>query len=188
MKRSALPMLIALVALGCGATTTKQTPQTSSSPLNLLQTERDIDGAVVGESDPKTQATVVIVFASWCGPCRHELAILGQISKQRPAVRIIGINAYEEWGNRSDEARLRRFLGQNAPWLQVVHAQRALLRAFGGVPKIPSLFLFDRDGRLVRAFKKDRRAPPGRQELQRAIDRAVGAAVSSRTVTRRQPD
>ncbi len=166
IARSLLLAVVALASTGCGAA---QTSSTAPSPLTVLTAERDIDGTVVGEAAAGTQATVVVVFASWCGHCRRELAILGEISRQQPAVRMIGLNAYEQWGNRSDEQRLRQFLGEYAPWLQVVRARENLLGAFGGATKIPTLFVFDREGRLVREFRPTRRRPPGREELLRVL-------------------
>jgi thiol-disulfide isomerase/thioredoxin len=117
--------------------------------------------------------TLVVVFASWCGACRAELATVDAVRARHPTLRVVGLNAYEEWGALSDEARLRAFVGEHAAWLRVVPAGDDLLPALGGVPKIPSLFVYDRAGRLAAAFRRDRRAPPDAAELDAALAAAA---------------
>ncbi len=136
-----------------------------------------IDG---GELSRDARPTAVVVFASWCGPCRHELATLGKIREQYPTLRIIGVNAYEDYGNRSDESRLQTFVEANAPWLtQIVHADAALLRSFGSVPKSPTLFIYDETGGVVAEFRRNKRPPPSHDELEAAIRSAVRNQPSS---------
>lgn len=175
MKRSVLSAaILAACAAGCARSATGAAePEPASGGLHRLMSSTDIDGKHVGETSAEHAATVVVVFASWCGPCRHELALLSEIRERQPKVRIIGLNAYEDWGELSDEQRLRAFLGENAPWLQVVHADDTMLEAFGGVPKIPTLFVYDQQGRQVVAFRRNKRTPPTRDELESAISRAA---------------
>jgi thiol-disulfide isomerase/thioredoxin len=137
---------------------------------------KTIDGAVLAA---ETRPTALVVFASWCGPCRQELAALGEIRQKFPTLRIIGLNAYEDYDQRSDEERLRNFLGENAPWMtQIVHADSALLRGFGNVPNIPTLFVYDDKGGVVAEFRRNRRAPPSHQELEAAIALAVDGSAT----------
>lgn len=130
-----------------------------------------IDGAQIAA---ERRATALVVFASWCGPCRRELAELGALRLKYPALRIIGLNAYEDYKEASDEQRLRKYIADNAPWLtQIVHADPNLLASFGKVPKIPTLFIYDEQGVVVAEFRRDKRPPPSHQELDAAIARAV---------------
>lgn len=157
--------LLALVAVAC---TNKSPPAPVTLGYRTVVEAHDIDGRLVGAA-PDKRATIVVFFATWCGPCRHELQILDELHAARPNVRIIGVNAYEEWRNMSDQAKLRNFLKHNAQWLQVVRADKAIFEAFGGVPKIPSLFVFDRNGRIIKEYRGARRAPPTRGELDRLL-------------------
>lgn len=142
--------------------------------LARLLHSRDLEGNPVGPPAPATAATVVVVFATWCEPCRHELATLGDLAGTEPRLRIVGVNAYEEWGARSDDLRMRRFLAEHAPWLQVVvRADQRLLDAFGGIPRVPTLFVYDAAGALVREFRRSDRDPPTRQELEEALAAAL---------------
>lgn len=141
--------------------------------LRRVQAATDLDGAVVGPAPADKQVTAVVVFASWCGVCRHELAILGELLTEEPRLRVIGVNAYEEYADFSDEQRLRAFVAETAPWLQVVRADAALFAALGRPTKIPSMFLFDRDGAVVETYLRVRRRPPDKAELAAAIARAL---------------
>jgi thiol-disulfide isomerase/thioredoxin len=134
---------------------------------------RDIDGKPLARDAPVAQATVVVVFASWCEPCRGELAQLAELHSAEPGLRIIGVNAYENWGSLSDAQRLRGFLARHAPWLSVVVADDGMLAEFGGVPKIPTLFIYDRRGRVVREFRRDQDLAPTRVDLESAIASAL---------------
>lgn len=141
--------------------------------LRRVLAATDLSGAVVGPAPAGKEATLLVVFATWCGPCRRELALLGELAAEEPRLRIIGVNAYEEYNDLSDEARLRAFLAESAPWLQVVRADGDLFAALGRPAKIPTLFVFERDGALVEAYLRAQRRPPDKAELQAAIERAM---------------
>lgn len=189
MLPSLRPSLLALALVSVWASTCASQPQTRRAsqparPAPVLQVLGDamtgyaevmraqtIDGTPVGED---RRATALVVFASWCGPCRQELADLGALRKKYPALRVIGLNAYEEYNEFSDELRLRKYIADNAPWLtQIVHADAAMLTSFGKVPKIPTLFVYDEAGTVVAEFRRDKRPPPSHEELETAIARAV---------------
>jgi thiol-disulfide isomerase/thioredoxin len=150
-----------------------RTPADLDRGFEAVLASVDLDGQRVGQV-PDKEVTALVVFASWCGPCRAELAVLGELSQDEPRLRVIGINylAYEEYADRSDDRTLRAFLAENAPWLQVVRAGDELMDALGRPQKVPSLFLFDRSGRLMRAYLRARRRPPTKEELGAGI-RAV---------------
>ncbi|MEM9490141.1 MAG: TlpA disulfide reductase family protein [Myxococcota bacterium] len=157
--------------------TTKATTKTSGDlarGLQLLHAARDLDGQTVGSAPADKEVTAIIVFASWCGPCRAELAVLGKLRNTEPKLRVIGVNYYEEFDDLSDESKLRSYVADNAPWLQVVRADEALFEALGRPPKIPTLFVFDKQGRLVESFlRAERPQPPTMAELKKSIDRAL---------------
>ena len=129
----------------------------------------DLDGAPVASRMVAGAPTIFVVFASWCVHCRHELGVLAELRAAEPRVQIIGLNAYEDWQDTSNEAQLRAYVAANAPWLTVVRTDAAMLRDLGGVAKIPSLFVFDGAGHLARGYKRDERTPPTLAELQAAI-------------------
>jgi len=170
-------LVCVLAALGC-TSSERPSPERAAPSYRLVLDSKDIDGTAVGVPGPETRATVVVFFASWCGPCQRELGVLDELVKTDSALRVIGINAYEEWSDRSDERKLRAFVSDNAPWLEVVTATPELMAAFSGVPKIPTVFVFDAEGQLVEEFRRDRRDPPGKEELAKAIATAKAGPAS----------
>ncbi len=125
----------------------------------------------------EARPTVVVFFASWCGPCRAELANLGRLHEKHPGVRIIGLNSYEDFRDYSDTQQLRAFLDSNAPWMtEVVSADEAMLIDFGRVPRIPTLLVFDASGKISAEFRRDQRRPPSYEELESAVTNAAKAA------------
>lgn len=161
---------------GCHAETDSAPAATAEVGLAKLGKRTDMTGARLDLES--ADAIVVVVFASWCAPCRRELAALSELRAGYPGVTIVGLNAYEEFDDFSDEKKLRAFLAAEVPWLTVVRDDGTLLETFGGVPKIPTLFIFDRDGKLVHEFRRNKRPPPNKQELAAAIDSAVKRGAS----------
>lgn len=118
--------------------------------------------------------TLVAVFASWCEPCREELGVVNMLRERHPTLRVIGLNAYENFDNLSSEKKLVSFLQESAPWLTVVRDKdKSLIAQFGGVPKIPTSFVFDSSGRVVAEFRRDQRDIPSEGELEAAIELAT---------------
>jgi thiol-disulfide isomerase/thioredoxin len=114
----------------------------------------------IGRLAPGQRATVVMVFASWCGHCRDEMLVLSELHERHPDVRFLGVNyrAHEEYDGRGDAGAVREFVAARGPWLRVVPADEALWTRLGRPPKVPTLYVFDGAGVLARSF--DRRVDP----------------------------
>lgn len=147
-------------------------PVTVSDPAAawpLLAAAPDVRGAPVGDD---RRPTVVVVFASWCGHCRHELDELSWLMGQRDDFRVVGINFrhHEEYDDRGSAEAVDAFVRDHAPWLRVVPAGGELWTALGGPPKVPSVFLYAPDGRLAQSWDRRVRAAPDARELGAALD------------------
>jgi len=111
---------------------------------------------LAGRPMPELEGRIVIVsfFASWCAPCIDEFAYLGSIYNayggEDPV--IVAVNLHESWAGNRDAARLRRFIKRTRPLFTVVRGDDRIASAFGDVQQIPSLFMFDRKGRLAYRF------------------------------------
>lgn len=181
-------ILFALLFIGCtGSTppakhaeqrTRARTPADIEKGYRAVLASTDIAGQRVGELAGK-EVTALVVFASWCSPCRAELAILDEIRQEEPRLRVIGINytKYEEYAGLSNDSALRTFLAESAPWLQVVRADDTLMDGLGHPRKVPSLLIFNRRGQLVKTYLRARRRPPTKQELKAGILASIPAQV-----------
>jgi thiol-disulfide isomerase/thioredoxin len=136
----------------------------------LLARARDLDGRVVGEAPGR--ATIAIVFASWCGHCRHQIAQLAEVIDGRDDVRVVGINFlhHEEYDDRGDSQAVRAYLAGEAPWLQVVPAGEDLWRALGSPSKVPTLYVFDDAGELRQVFDRRTGELPTYSDLIAALN------------------
>jgi cytochrome c biogenesis protein CcmG, thiol:disulfide interchange protein DsbE len=113
----------------------------------------DLEGRPVSREDLAGRAVLVEFWATWCPPCRGTLGWLGDLRRRHGDRLVVLAPALE-----SDEADVRRVAaGIDAP-LRWAMGSPDLARAFGDVSAMPTLLLFDGQGKRVASFYG---APPG---------------------------
>lgn len=120
------------------------------------------------------RVVLVTFFASWCGPCRVELQHLKELraAYRGFGVEVVAVNRFETFDDLSDHRRLAAYLERLDPAFPVVKGDDAVARAFGGIERIPTLFVFDRQGRPATRFvnaRGDGQAAPTLQSLAERI-------------------
>jgi len=134
---------------------------------------KTLAGQPVGQDE---RPIAMVFFASWCSHCREELVELAELRKQYPTLRVIGLNAYEEFRDFSDQERLRTYIADNAPWLtEIVEADENMRARFGNVPKIPTLIVYGGGGNVVAEFRREKGTAPTYKTLEQAIAKAVAS-------------
>ena len=137
------------------------------SALPALQGEPVMPDALDG------RITVVTFFASWCPPCREELLHLKEFRARHGAeVAVVAVNIFEDFGGVKNPGRLSRFLEVADPAFYVLGEGERISSLFGDVRRIPTLFLFDNDGRSRLHFIHERDATKmftTTEELEAAI-------------------
>jgi len=91
-------------------------------------------------------ATLLVFWASWCGPCLMEIPALIRLHEKYGArsFQVVAINVDEP--EKLDQAkRLAAKYGINYPTL--IGSQETM-RDFGGVQALPTSFLIGKDGRI----------------------------------------
>ena len=110
---------------------------------------------------------LVEFWATWCPPCRGTLAWLGELQAAATATGVVVLAAAIE----SEEADVRRIRDELGLPLRFAMGTPEMARAFGDVSAVPTLFVFDRQGRTRGTFYG---APPS---LHAEAEKALGAAL-----------
>jgi thiol-disulfide isomerase/thioredoxin len=104
----------------------------------------DIDGRKLSREDLAGRVVLVEFWATWCPPCRGTLAWLGELKKRYGDRLVVVALALE-----SDEAGVRKLAAEMSLPLTWAMGSPEVARAFGDISAVPTLFLFDREGRTA---------------------------------------
>jgi len=139
----------------------------AGDPAPAVQAETWLNGDPVNPAESDGETIYVVEFwATWCPPCRGTLAWLGQLQQRHPQDVVVLAAAIE-----SEEADVRRIRDELGLPLRFGMGSPDMARAFGDLSAVPTLFVFDRQGRTRGAFYG---APPS---LHAEAEQALAAAL-----------
>jgi len=147
--RADLTRMLKLILAGDQASARAQAASPDSDTLATLPGFAlvDLDGRPVTPGDLAGKVVLVEFWATWCPPCRGTLAWLGGLQKQHPKDVVVLTAAIE-----SEEADVRRIRDELGVALRFAMGTPDMARAFGDLSAVPTLFVFDRQGRTRGAF------------------------------------
>jgi thiol-disulfide isomerase/thioredoxin len=153
--RADLTRMVELVLAGRKEAARAQAAPSAAGEVAALPafTLSDLDGRPIAAADLAGRAVLVEFWATWCPPCRPTLSWLGELKKRHGEDLAVLAIAVE-----SDEADVRALAAELALPLRWGIGTPEVARAFGDVSAVPTLLLFDRQGRAAGAFYG---APPG---------------------------
>jgi thiol-disulfide isomerase/thioredoxin len=127
---------------GDGARVIRFASNGQPAPPFLVQ---DLDGNVVSTAAWQGKVVLLNFWATWCPPCREEIPVLIELSKQYPEqLLVVGVSMDD--GPTDEVKDFASAEGINYP---IVMWSRELVKAYGGVPALPTSFLIDKQGHVV---------------------------------------
>jgi thiol-disulfide isomerase/thioredoxin len=123
-------------------------PKVGELPPDALG--RDRSGTEQSVSMHRGKVVIVTFWASWCGPCRRELPILGKFQSAvgKEHLEIIAINVKEPKSDFNAVVRANRDIA-----LTWVHDTSGATSLRYGVDALPNLFIIDREGKIAHVHR-----------------------------------
>jgi thiol-disulfide isomerase/thioredoxin len=119
-------------------------PELAAFPDVVLE---DLDGKKLSRAELQGKVVLVEIWATWCPPCRPTLRWLAGVARRHGASVAIVTVAVE-----SDPEATRKLAAEIGPDLLWVTGTPEVVRAFGDVSAVPTLLVFDRQGRGAGSF------------------------------------
>lgn len=105
----------------------------------------DLDGNPVSTATWKGKVVLLTFWATWCPPCREEIPMLISLqNRYKDRLQIIGASIDD-----APPGEVKEFARQAGINYPIVMAGQGLVREYGGVPALPTMFVVDREGRVV---------------------------------------
>jgi thiol-disulfide isomerase/thioredoxin len=131
-----LSFALLTVLLSCGS----QSAKISVADIEL--TKLDGTSTSIGAAS-KDRPLLVSLWAVWCQPCKRELPVLQDISRQRQDLAILTVNIGD------DPEKIESFLSDNGLSISVaIDNSGALLEALDAAT-VPVTVLFDTNGKVL---------------------------------------
>jgi peroxiredoxin len=109
----------------------------------------DLTGAQVASSSFQGKVVILDFWATWCPPCREEIPHLVNLqAKYRDqGLAIVGLSL--DAGGARD---VKPFAEEHDVNYTMLIANEEVAKAYGNITSIPTTFVIDRDGKIVRRF------------------------------------
>ncbi len=108
-----------------------------------------VTGATVNSSDFSGKTLLVTFFATWCPPCMQEVPSLIELQEAygKKGFSVVGLSV-----DQSGAKVVRRLIQRRSINYPVLMAESSTARDFGGVVGIPTSFLVNRKGVVVKKY------------------------------------
>ena len=153
MKLNRLQVLILLTVLAVIVILAKYTSTSNSSVENVRPAPQfslaNLDGKNVSLKDFADKVMVVDFWATWCGPCREEIPHLNKLYEnyRGKGVVVVGISMDAE-----GPEVVKQFAKELRMEYPVVMGDENVQQDFGGIVGLPTTFIIDRKGNIVKKY------------------------------------
>jgi thiol-disulfide isomerase/thioredoxin len=108
---------------------------------------KSVDRKLVKSSDFSGKVVILDFWATWCGPCRLEIPSFIELQKQYAdkGLVIVGVSL-----DQNGASAVKPFMVKTGINYPVLLGDQTIVSSFGGVEAIPTTFIIDRGGKIVR--------------------------------------
>lgn len=156
--------LISILALaGCNSapkeTAQTETPQasgtapatTDGNPGSMAAAYQvtDLDGKTVTHADFAGKVVILDFWATWCPPCKAEIPHFNTLQAKygSQGLNIVGMSL-----DTGGAKEVREFMQKTKIDYTMLIASDEVAKAYGGINSIPTTFVIDRQGKIVKRF------------------------------------
>ena len=142
--------LAALLAASSGVQAAEQPQQPGIGEAPPTIGLKDRGGSVIDLAALQGKVVVVTFWASWCGPCRRELPMLGKVQEVvgREHLEVVAVNFKEPRRDFNAVIRANKDLD-----LTYVHDERGVVSDRYGVTALPNMFIIGQDGLIAQTHR-----------------------------------
>ena len=108
-----------------------------------------VDGKTVSSQEYKGKALLITFFATWCPPCRQEIPTLKKLQDEykEKGFSVIGLSV-----DQGGPKVVKKLIEQEKIQYPVLMSNRSVEKGFGGIAGIPTSFLVNKKGNVVRRY------------------------------------
>jgi cytochrome c biogenesis protein CcmG/thiol:disulfide interchange protein DsbE len=159
-----LALAVATFLAGCSSSPDSSSGATQPAPQFSFSS---LEGKTVAMKDLANKVVVVDFWATWCAPCREEIPHLNRLYAELKGkgFEIVGVSMDHEGADV-----VKEFAKELRIEYPIVMGDERDAEAFGGILGLPTTFIIDRNGNIV---KKYIGLPPA-ADMERVIKELVG--------------
>jgi thiol-disulfide isomerase/thioredoxin len=157
-------LFLALLLAGCSHARADCTGPTDCRPPFAATA---LDGTALGDEAVTGKVVLVNFWATWCAPCARELPALQSVyDRHRPdGFVVLGVVT----GDRAADEKIRDFAAHRQVRYPLLRGTAELERRFGMGDALPTSYLYDRRGHLVRRWEGDISEPDLESLIQQTL-------------------
>jgi DsbE subfamily thiol:disulfide oxidoreductase len=153
-KTKLIGVAVSIAAVAVATLCVSENRSTASDPNQIENAKlapgwelQDLDGKTIHSSDFKGKVVVLDFWATWCPPCRAEIPGFIELQKKYQAQGLAVVGVSVDQASSDTVKSFAQKLGVNYP---VVLADAKITTAYGGIDGLPTTFIIDGNGRIVK--------------------------------------